>query len=258
MVSTCWHIHSARKSDSVIVSRLAARARSVSNPYPRAGFACARASRSVMSALSGADHSKRPRVAPSTSPPKSAAFVPFMCSIADDRNCLKTMLSGSPALLKQTVRPLGLAFVEVTAAAQVSQSRCSRTSSNITRSLASPRPARLVGAPTLYDRPPVKTSFLPPLRRAIVSISLAKAACCSCSAMTASHTSSAFSIDSDVPKTARTCNTFKKNEAITLLRLVLPFCLDIKNSTVLNLKTHTLDRSPLISSACISAHSCQG
>ena len=155
-------MHSDRNLFSGNVARFDSSARSVRYPYPNAGFACARASMSSVFAPSGEDHSNSPSVDPSTFPPGLSASFPVMLLIACALSCLRTMLSGSPALEKQTTRPFGFAFVDATDAAHVSQSLCSRISSSITRSLLSPRPARLVGAPTLYCLRPVSTSFLLP------------------------------------------------------------------------------------------------
>ena len=76
--------------------------------------------------------------------------------------------------------------------------------------------------------------------------------------MTASQTSSALSSDSDVPKMLGTIRKFRKNEAMTSDSTVLPFCRLTMNSTVRYLNDHRPPRSPTISSAWISAHSCHG
>ena len=78
------------------------------------------------------------------------------------------------------------------------------------------------------------------------------------SLMTASQTSSALSRLSDVPKMESTQSTFKKNDAMTSERTVLPFWREIKKRMVRNLNFQPLSRLPTISSAWISAHSCHG
>ena len=160
--------------------------------------------------------------------------------------------------MKQITIPLGFALVEAAAALHVLQSRCSRSSSSITTSFASPRPALRVGAPTLYDRLPVRVSFLPPFFLATVSISPDKYGLFSCSSTTASQTSSAFSSDREVPKIDVTPRTFKQNDAITFDSFVFPFCRATIITTVLYLNVQSGEsRSPMISKIWISAHSCQ-
>ena len=172
--------------------------------------------------------------------------------------CRRTMLSGSPALLKQIIKPFGLALVDAAAADHVSKSLCSRSSSSMTRSLLSPRPALRVGAPTLYCLLPVRIKRLLPFVLLTLSMLRLSSGILSWSFMTASQTSSALSSDKDVPNRLSIPSTFKKNDASTSDNTVLPFWRLTRMRMVLNLNFHSFFKLPSISRTRFKHHSCHG